>query len=378
MSRMRWVMLLGMVAAGGFATGAAAADQPIDARSLVLRHAPNGREILELRSKDDDVPFPDKGDDDDPTVPGSDGAVLDLFGGDGQVATIVLPGGSGVPGWKAKKGRRKSAAYRYLNPSAPEGPSSVKLLVVQDGVGMLVNGRATGLDLSGALGRVGVRLTMGSLRMCALFDESTVVHDRPGRFAARGALAATLADCSDASLAGVPELPETTTSTSTTTTTTTSTSTSTTVPGLLFGNYVEYPDASQHSPGFLLGSKINVPSPMTVTHLAVIAKAGGANVMMGLYRASGGAPTTLVVGTAPTALVPGAMEIPVTPTALTAGNYFLMAMYDTDASVGIDVSDANASAMFAFQDFSAGLPSSVPFASALFGQRYNYYLRAVP
>ena len=98
---------------------------------------------------------------------------------------------------------------------------------------------------------------------------------------------------------------------------------------------------------------------MTVTHLGVIAKASGANVLLGLYRNSGGVPTTLVVGTPPTALVAGRLEMPVTNTRITAGTYWLMAMY-------------------AFRDFSEGLPATVSGASSMFGQRYNYFLRGIP
>jgi hypothetical protein len=117
---------------------------------------------------------------------------------------------------------------------------------------------------------------------------------------------------------------------------------------------------------------------VTVTHLGVIAKASGANVLLGLYRNSGGVPTTLVVGTPPTALVAGRLEMPVTNTRITAGTYWLMAMYDTDASVGVDTSVANAPAMYTFRDFSEGLPATVSGASSMFGQRYNYFLRGIP
>ena len=101
-------------------------------------------------------------------------------------------------------------------------------------------------------------------------------------------------------------------------------------------------------------------------------------MLLGLYRNSGGVPTTLVVGTPPTALVAGRLEMPVTQTRITAGTYWLMAMYDTDASVGVDTSVATAPAMYAFRDFSEGLPTSVSGPSSMFGQRYNYFLRGIP
>jgi hypothetical protein len=115
-----------------------------------------------------------------------------------------------------------------------------------------------------------------------------------------------------------------------------------------------------------------------VTHLAVIAKAAGANVLLGLYRNSNGVPTTLVVGTQPTPLAPGRVEVPVPPTTVAAGRYWLMALYDADASVGMDTSVSTATAMYSFRDFAQGLPATVSLPASLFGQRYNYYLRATP
>jgi hypothetical protein len=358
---------------------ALALDVPLDANTLLLRRTPAGREILELVARDDALGVPERRGADDPSMPGADGAMLELFGGDGSYAALPIPGGGGMPGWRAQEGRRKPRAFRYLNPAAPDGPSTVKLLVLREGKGLGIVGRAVGLPLEGQLGRVGIRLTIGTLRLCALFDESTVAHDQVNRFAARKALAAALPDCSDESLRLFP-LPasSTTTSTSSTTTTSTSSTTTTTLADLTFGNATEFSGASSHSPGFLLGSPVQIPVAVTITHLAVIAKAGGANVLLGLYRQSGGVPTTLVVGTSPTPLAPGRLEIPVTPTTIAAGTYWLMAMYDTDASVGLDTSVANAQDAYAFRDFSQGLPATVSQPTSMFGQRYNYYLRGIP
>src|SRR5439155_1233389 len=80
---------------------------------------------------------------------------------------------------------------------------------------------------------VGVRLTVGSWRTCALFDAATVVQDRPGRFVAKEARASRLSDCSDASLGGTATtttLPAGEEPTTTTTTSPTATSTTTVPP----------------------------------------------------------------------------------------------------------------------------------------------------
>jgi hypothetical protein len=405
MMRIGTAVLLGSLVLSARIAGAI--DVPLDADGLVLRRMPGGRETLDFVARDAALSSPERRSADDPSMPGAPGAILELFGGDGSSVAFSIPGGGAVPGWRARVGKRQPPSFRYLNPQAPQGPSTIKQLVLRDGEGLRIDGRAVGLPLDAPVGRVGVRLTVGELRFCALFDESTVVHDKPNRFAARNALAAALPDCSDDSLRVFPLPTNTTTSTSvpttsststssstssssststssttstssSTTTSTSSTTSTTTLPGMTFGNATEFSGASSHSSGFLLGSAVQIPSAVTVTHLAVIAKAAGANVLLGLYRNAGGVPTTLVVGTAPTALAPGRIEIPVTPTALTAGTYWLMAMYDTDASVGIDTSVANAAAMYSFRDWSQGLPATVSAPSSLFGERYNYYLRALP
>ena len=53
-------------------------------------------------------------------------------------------------------------------------------------------------------------------------------------------------------------------------------------------------------------------------------------------------------------------------------------MYDNDASVGVETACRNAPAMYAFQDFTDGLPGTVSGATSMFGQRYNYYVRGLP
>ena len=165
-------------------------------------------------------------------------------------------------------------------------------------------------------------------------------------------------------------------STTTTTSTSTTTSTTTTLPtGNTFGNAVEFPDASAHSADYLVGSPITVPTPSVLTHLAVIGKASGANVMLALYSDPGGDPDHLVAATGAVPMSVGAMEIPVAPMSLAAGTYWLMGVYDADASIGIDENDPNAPDCYAPHVFSDALPD--PFGSSFpySGQRFNYYVR---
>ena len=176
----------------------------------------------------------------------------------------------------------------------------------------------------------------------------------------------------------------TTTSTSTTTSstvvlapvTTSTTTTTTTLPaGVTYGNAVEFPGASGHTPGYLLGGPISVPRASTLTHLSVIAKSGGPHVILALYSDTASEPDRLVAFTPATSMTVGAMEMPVTPTPLAPGVYWIMGVYDADASIGIDESDAAAPVRYLSQSFSDPLPDPLPPAFSYAGQAFNYYIR---
>jgi hypothetical protein len=72
------------------------------------------------------------------------------------------------------------------------------------------------------------------------------------------------------------------------------------------------------------------------------------------------------------------VEVPVPATPVAAGTYWLMAMFDQNASVGVDFSDPNAVVKFSMTSFGAGLPSPVFFPQTFSGQRFNYYVRVLP
>ena len=183
--------------------------------------------------------------------------------------------------------------------------------------------------------------------------------------------------------AALPTTTTTTTSSTTSTTvvrapvTTTSSTTTTTTPpaGVTYGNAAEFPAASAHSSGYLLGGPLMVPQASTLTHLALIAKSGGPHVILALYSDTAGEPDRLVAATPATTMTVGAVEVAVTPTPLAAGAYWMMAVYDGDASVGLDESDTSAPVRYVSQSFSDPLPDPMPPAFSYSGQRFNYYVR---
>lgn len=370
--QMRTLILSVVVVAclGGLAM-AQAVDQPIDAQRLLLRVSASGQERLVLISRDRSIALsaPEAG----------SASSLELFS-HSTGEHVVLPFGPPEEGWKERRGGRRGPVVTFRVPRGKKGAgretaAGVVLLVHRVNRHLEVAANAVGLAPDVAHMGVGVRLTVGSTRLCALFGARTVRRSRPGFFSAVGASAAGLADCSDASLAG----PAATTSTTSTSTTTTSTSTTTTTMlGLLIGNPDEFPLPSDHTPGFLVGTRVTVPMAATVTEFGVIGKMAGPHVRLGLYRDQGGEPTTLVVGTPETALAVGRVEVPVAGTPVAAGDYWLMALYDSEASVGLDQSDPTVPVRFTDASFGGGLPPSLFFTETFFGQRYNYYVRIVP
>src|SRR5438094_663096 len=161
----------------------------------------------------------------------------------------------------------------------------------------------------------------------------------------------------------------------TTTSTSTTTSTTTLPPGVTYGNAGEFPAASWNSPGYLLGGPLTVSQTSTLTHLGLVAKAAGPHVIVALYSDTAGEPDRLVASTPATTLTVGPVQVPVTRTPLPAGTYWIMAMYDGDASVGIDESDPDAPVRDMAQSFSDPLPDPMPPAFSYSGQRFNYYVR---
>jgi hypothetical protein len=198
------VLLVSLRAAGS----AAALDQPIDGAKLVLKRTPT-RETLAFVSRDPGFLLPPPGGFDDPATGTPGGLVVELFSANEGSGAVSAPPGPGKPGWLVTPA--PVAQFRFQNALAPGGISPIRLAVLKQGRVLKVSARVAGLPLAGPQGAVGIRIVTGTRRSCALFDAATIKRDEPGRFVGRNALAASIADCSDASLGGPP--PTTTTTT---------------------------------------------------------------------------------------------------------------------------------------------------------------------
>jgi hypothetical protein len=125
------------------------------------------------------------------------------------------------------------------------------------------------------------------------------------------------------------------------------------------------------APGPLFGCPIEVKSSMTLTDLALIGKAGGANVRMALYSDRSGVPYALVAEAPSTPVVDGALEMAVGLTPIDAGSYWIMAVYDANGMVGTNWSSGNCM----YRQFSFSDPMPDPFGQASSSDPIvNYYI----
>ncbi|HEY2389489.1 MAG TPA: hypothetical protein VGK30_21245 [Candidatus Binatia bacterium] len=178
-----------------------AADQPIDAQSLVLKRSAT-KAKLAFVTHDPGFLFPTVGGLDDPATGSPGGLTIELFSAaEGSTALIADPG-AGNPGWTVKA--TGTPTFKFKNPLSALGTFKLKAVVLKQGKVLKITAKDVGsFALGGPQGAVGVRITTGTLRNCVRFDGATIRKDVAGSFVAHNAVGATLADCSDTSLEGM-------------------------------------------------------------------------------------------------------------------------------------------------------------------------------
>jgi hypothetical protein len=184
------------------AAAAHATDRPIAGADLHIRRNAKGIEHLSFSSRNA-LLFPVPGSADDPASGTPGGATIELFSqGSSGAISFAVPRDTSDPGWRASK-----RFYSFRHTGAPTVGSSIASLHLHAVGGIRIRGSSAGLALDGQEQRVGIRITTGSIRHCALFGPATVRRDVPGDFHAVRASAAALTDCSDAALAPPPDPP---------------------------------------------------------------------------------------------------------------------------------------------------------------------------
>lgn len=176
-----------------------AADFPVAGKLLTLRNNDAGRGALTIELRDPAIPVPAVDGPDDPSLAGLG---ITVFGGaEGDIAQDGAVPGRVPGGWRTPRVSPKSVAFNYHATEAGVG-NGVRTVVLRTGPVLKLGMASSPLNLVPPEGAVAVRLTWGSVRVCALFDDAAVRFNDNHRFVARDADAPAVADCDDATLLG--------------------------------------------------------------------------------------------------------------------------------------------------------------------------------
>ena len=97
------------------------------------------------------------------------------------------------------------------------------------------------------------------------------------------------------------------------------------------GNSVNTPDYidTNFASNYLAGIKYSLPQEGTLNSINLIGNNTNANVQMAVYDDNNGVPNNLVASSSNSMVGSGRITLPVTPVVLPAGDYWIMAVYDT-------------------------------------------------
>ena len=179
-----------------------ALDRPIGAVKIALKRNALGYSSFAFVSKSTNMPFPAIGSPDDPATGGPGGLKVEFYSGNEGTGSFYIQRGVGKPGWTATSGTVGS--YKYVNGGAPSGPSVAKTVILKQGKLLKIASKHVPLPLAIPQQRIGVRITMGTLRACAMFLAPTIAKDEPGKFNAKNAPATALPNCDDDTMLNPP------------------------------------------------------------------------------------------------------------------------------------------------------------------------------
>ena len=134
-----------------------------------------------------------------------------------------------------------------------------------------------------------------------------------------------------------------------------------------YGHVDKLPSTSVFSAGYLLGNKVTIAKAGLITHLGVYGVEAGPNMRIALYADDAGSPAGLVVGTPLVALAVGQQEVPVVATEVAAGDYWIVAVFDQLAKIGIDYSTPSATVIYETRNAADPLPDPYGTASVYYG-----------
>ncbi|PQJ80099.1 T9SS type A sorting domain-containing protein [Polaribacter porphyrae] len=129
------------------------------------------------------------------------------------------------------------------------------------------------------------------------------------------------------------------------------------------------------SSNVLVGIKVNLTEEGTLRSLNVIGNIAGSGIKMALYDDNSGVPNDLITSTSANTLKNGINSFVVTPKLLPAGDYWIMAIYETKGNnTKVNFSASGNTAYFKNIDYNDDLPNNASDFSSFTGQDYLYYL----
>lgn len=158
-----------------------------------------------------------------------------------------------------------------------------------------------------------------------------------------------------------------------------------------YGNTSEFDDVSSHSPNYVLGVQVTIPTAVTLQSFGLIyglgSTAESSMAKFAVYDSNpdnAGLPGNLVAYTdallVDTAQYYDNIPFATTPT-VNAGTYWMMAMYESFATPRMDGDDSGSLVAYWGNTYGFGLPAVAPTVDTYFGQNFNYWVNtsdAVP
>jgi hypothetical protein len=118
-------------------------------------------------------------------------------------ATLTVPELASPSVWRVSRSKDGLVlGFRLRNSGAPNEAGDFSSARLRNTGRLRLVARRSGLTLDAPQGQVGIRITLATGVLCALFHGDTVVTDRAGKFVGKGARAADIPDCETETLGG--------------------------------------------------------------------------------------------------------------------------------------------------------------------------------
>lgn len=145
-----------------------------------------------------------------------------------------------------------------------------------------------------------------------------------------------------------------------------------------FGYEGEFTTESEFNDNYLLGTRVNIAQDITVTNLGIVSRQAGTHVKMALYTDVAGSPNALVVSSQPATVIEGRQAINVPATAITAGDYWVMAVFDATTSIAADDELKTNTIRYRAQQYGDDMPLLFGPNLSYAGTPMNHFVKGVP